>query len=106
MKTPFEITWSDALAVWWSFFWRSTLLGFLLGGLFGFILGALGLASAAPFGAVVGMIAGVPAGMIAMKLTLEAQMLRLAEMSRDVPDESRALADRLYPHRETRDNAN
>lgn len=68
---PF-IPWAAALSVWWSFFWRAVVYGFLLGAVLG---GAAGLMAGSPeqatsYGGLAGYLATFPASMLAMKQAL------------------------------------
>ncbi|MDG1463440.1 MAG: hypothetical protein P8R04_07670 [Gammaproteobacteria bacterium] len=70
-----EVTWSNSIKVWWSFFWRATLFGgiagALAGGIAGGILGAMGklelIESAA---SIIGYVVWVPISMWCVKTVL------------------------------------
>ena len=67
-----DVTWSNSIPVWWSFFWRATLFGAIGGGVLGFIAGIIvGVFGKPELGATVGAIAGyvvaVPVSMWCIK---------------------------------------
>lgn len=84
LTSSLEITWPKALAVWWSFVWRSTLYGFVggavLGGVAGAVLGASGhLDKARVAGMLAGYLAGVGLSIPALKQALEKHLPDLAK---------------------------
>lgn len=67
--------WSRVIPVWWSFYWRATLLGGILGavvgGVIGVILAAAGRADLSPMaGAISGYMLGIPVSMLCIKIIL------------------------------------
>ena len=70
-----EPNWNRVIPVWWSFYWRATLLGGILGavlgGVVGFVFASVGRADlAAMAGAVSGYILGIPVSMLCIKIIL------------------------------------
>ena len=70
-----ESTWARTMPVWWSFYWRATLLGAvggaLLGGALGVLLASIGRPDLTPVGgAIAGYLIGVPVSMWCMKTVL------------------------------------
>lgn len=60
-----EVTWGKATRVWWSFFWRGTILGMIagaaLGAIGGFVVGVMGKPELGPIvGGVLGWLASIP----------------------------------------------
>ncbi len=60
-----EVTWGDALLIWWSYIWRcvvfSMILGFILGAIGGFIVGILGRSDlSASVGGILGYLGSLP----------------------------------------------
>ena len=73
------LRWSTIVSIWWSFFWRATLigmlLGFIIGAVAGAILGAMGRQDLiAPIAQLAGFVGGIPAGIISMKLMLDKRL--------------------------------
>ncbi|TWX65834.1 hypothetical protein [Colwellia sp. C1TZA3] len=67
-----EISWSQSMPVWWSFFWRATVFGAvagaILGGIGGVIVALIGKPElAATIGGVAGYIAAIPVSIYCMK---------------------------------------
>ena len=70
-----EISWSESVPVWWSFFWRATIFGAIagaiLGGIGGVIVALLGKPElAATVGGAAGYVAAIPISMYCMKYIL------------------------------------
>lgn len=73
-----EITWGQALSVWWAFMWRCTVwsmvMGVTLGAVGGGIAGAVGhVDKAGMIGVVLGYLGSIPVSMYAMKVVLGKQ---------------------------------
>lgn len=73
-----EITWGQALPVWWAFMWRCTVwsmvMGVTLGAIGGGIAGAVGRVDiAGMIGVVLGYLGSIPVSMYAMKVVLGKQ---------------------------------
>ena len=70
-----EPTWSNTAPVWWSFYWRATLLGLLLGGVTGAVAGGILAVVGRPdlsasAGAILGYIVGIPVSIWCIKVIL------------------------------------
>ena len=81
-----KIKWTDSMAVWWSFAWRSTLYGFVAGAACGAIAGGIAgatghLDKAGQYGGLAGAIAGLGISMLAMKQALEKHLARLSAIT-------------------------
>lgn len=72
-----ELTWKKTLAVWWSIFWRGTLLGALFGAVLGAVVGAVLGAQGYPperiqvYGSLLGYVGGLIGSFLALKLALQ-----------------------------------
>lgn len=80
-----DVTWSRATLVWWSIFWRTTLVAMLAGAVIGLILGIVATATDSmelleSWAEVIGALLVVPAGIWAAKkvLTMEYRRFRVA----------------------------
>lgn len=78
-----NVPWEDALALWWSFFWRALIFGLMAGIVFGFIGGVIAVLISGPeqsavFGMIGGYIASIPASMLAIKQAISKHLMRLA----------------------------
>jgi len=67
-----EVSWSQSIPVWWSFFWRASLFGAIagavLGGVGGVIVALIGKPElAATIGGIAGYVAAIPVSMYCMK---------------------------------------
>ncbi len=72
---PVEVTWRRVLRVWWSYFWRATLLGALASILFAtgaaYVLVWLGYPGyTGQVGAMVGYLVTIPVSILCIKLLL------------------------------------
>lgn len=70
-----EIRWNLVLRVWWSYFWRATLLGlvagFILGAIAGFLVALLGRPELGPrLGGALGYLAQIPVSMVVLRMVL------------------------------------
>lgn len=70
-----QLTYKKILPIWWSFFWRSSIIGFFAGGLasfvVGLILGALKLTSSPLIvSTLVGFAVGIPISIWAVRQAL------------------------------------
>lgn len=71
-----EATWTRVIKLWWSFFWRvslvSLVLGFLVGALLGVVLFAIGREDLVELaGGLVGYLVGIPVAIVVFKALLE-----------------------------------
>lgn len=78
-----EIAWPQALAVWWSFIWRSSIYGFVggavLGGVAGGVMGATGHPDKARVaGTLAGYVAGIALSTLALKQALQKHLTNLS----------------------------
>ena len=86
LKLRNEITWGQALPVWWSVVWRGFIYGlaggFALGFIGGFIAALIGAPEkAALWGTIGGYIAGIPASMLAVKQAMSKHLLSLVRIA-------------------------
>lgn len=70
-----QFNWSQSIPIWWSFFWRATLLGALVGALLGTISGIILVAIGKPehaelAGGLLGYVAAIPVSIYCFKLVL------------------------------------
>lgn len=74
------MTFKQVLPIWWSFFWRSSLVGFLAGIVAGFVIGFVFQITgyghlARQWGSIAGLLVGIPVSLWALKATLEKHRL-------------------------------
>jgi len=83
-----QISWKQTFAVWWSLFWRSTVLAFVVGCVIGGIIG-IGLAAKGyspnevqeliqRYNLLIGYVIGVIASIAAVKLAIQKHLPSLA----------------------------
>lgn len=73
-----EIGWKPILRIWWSYFWRATVLGalagFVLGALAGFLVALLGRPELGPrLGGFLGTLVQIPVSMVVLRMVLRKQ---------------------------------
>ncbi len=102
-EAAMELTWKKTLAIWWSLFWRGTLLGFLIGALFGGVLGGVMGAQGYPvqqiqvYARLAGYVGGLIASLLAVKFGLQKHLPSLvaAAARMDVAKPAGPVDDRL-----------
>ena len=74
MQHEVELTWDICLKIWWSLFWRTIVLGFLVGSaaaIFGGAIAKLGHGDTGKFGLLSGLIAAIPMGLVSLRAVLK-----------------------------------
>ncbi len=76
MNNRIEVTWQNTLIIWWSFLWRTILLGALVGAVLGFIggviVGVMGRPDwGGPVGAVLGYLGSIPVSLYVFRKILQ-----------------------------------
>ena len=76
MNNRLAVNWENTLTIWWSFIWRTILLGALLGGVLGFFggvfVGVMGRPDwGGPVGAILGYLGSIPVSIYVMRKILQ-----------------------------------
>ncbi len=106
-----EITWTHAIRVWWSLFWRNLiaiivamLMGGLVGGVIGFVMGLMGFPVrliqivCAPIGFIIGIaVSVVPVKMILGKTFGEFRLILVSSKQDENTDQSKIQEKGIQP---------